>query len=117
MGACGWVIPRGGTEEYKREYLGQGVYVLISFSLFCAIIFQKKVMHFGVLSWQTRVKLLCSVLGLPFPTSENGLAEEANNLACRNMPDYLERRILQKLLLVGCDGSGTSTIFKQVLPK
>eukprot|EP00268_Persea_americana_P056627 TRINITY_DN6702_c1_g1_i3.p1 TRINITY_DN6702_c1_g1~~TRINITY_DN6702_c1_g1_i3.p1 ORF type:complete len:843 (-),score=116.60 TRINITY_DN6702_c1_g1_i3:316-2844(-) len=62
---------------------------------------------------KTRVKLLCSVLGLPFPASENGLAEEANNLACRNTPDYLERRILQKLLLVGCDGSGTSTIFKQ----
>lgn len=93
------------------------MYVLTSFSLFCAFNFQKKVMHFGVLSWQTGVKLVCSVLGLPYPTSENVLAEEANNLACRNMPDYHERRILQKLLLVGCDGSGTSTIFKQVLPK
>lgn len=56
------------------------------------------------------------MLSLPVPKSGNDLGEEVNNLACRNMPDYLEQRILQKLLLVGCDGSGTSTIFKQVLP-
>lgn len=58
-------------------------------------------------------KLFCSFLSLPFPKPQISSGEEVNNLVNRNVPDYLEQRTLQKLLLVGCDGSGTSTIFKQ----
>ncbi|KAL5987180.1 hypothetical protein ACLOJK_041177 [Asimina triloba] len=57
------------------------------------------------------IKLICSVLSLPTPSKSGSLlGDEVNNFA---RPDFLEQRILQKLLLVGCDGSGTSTLFKQ----
>lgn len=60
------------------------------------------------------MKLVCAVLSLPFPSKaviSNG--EEVNDLVVRALPDYLEKRTLQKLLLVGYKGSGTSTIYKQ----
>lgn len=59
-------------------------------------------------------KLLCSFLSLPVPSKDaNPSGEEVNNMLNRHMPDYLEQRTLQKLLLTGFHGSGTSTIFKQ----
>ncbi|KAJ6812024.1 extra-large guanine nucleotide-binding protein 1-like [Iris pallida] len=59
-------------------------------------------------------KLLCSFLSLPVPSKGvNPSGEEVNNMLNRHMPDYLEQRTLQKLLLTGFHGSGTSTIFKQ----
>ncbi|XP_058069206.1 extra-large guanine nucleotide-binding protein 1 [Magnolia sinica] len=61
--------------------------------------------------WEkTGIKLICSVLSLPTPSKPGNLSEEGNNLV---RPDFLEQRILQKLLLVGYHGSGTSTLFKQ----
>lgn len=60
------------------------------------------------------MKLVCAVLSLPFPSKAvNYNGEEVNNLVGRALPDYLEKRTLQKLLLVGYRGSGTSTIYKQ----
>lgn len=65
---------------------------------------------------QARTKLVCAVLSLPVPSkSSNPGAEPASSQMSRSVPDYIERRTLQKLLLVGYSGSGTSTIFKQVL--
>ncbi|KAE9613014.1 putative guanine nucleotide binding protein (G-protein), alpha subunit [Lupinus albus] len=59
-------------------------------------------------------KLVCAFLSLPVPSkSSYSCGEQHSNLANRTVPDYLEHGIVQKLLLVGCSGSGTSTIFKQ----
>lgn len=57
------------------------------------------------------VKLLSPVLSLPTPNkAANQCGEEAVHMVNRPMPDYLEQRTIQKLLLVG---SGASTILKQ----
>ncbi|XP_057829043.2 extra-large guanine nucleotide-binding protein 3 [Cryptomeria japonica] len=59
-------------------------------------------------------RLICSLLSLPTPRgSSNGSREDANNHSSRSVPDYLEQKKIQKLLLLGFQGSGTSTIFKQ----
>ncbi|KAG2630437.1 hypothetical protein PVAP13_3KG527300 [Panicum virgatum] len=57
------------------------------------------------------VKLLSPVLSLPTPNkATNQCGEEAVHMVNRAIPDYLEQRAIQKLLLVG---SGASTILKQ----
>ncbi|KAL5224451.1 hypothetical protein ABZP36_011090 [Zizania latifolia] len=57
------------------------------------------------------VRLLSPVLSLPTPNKANNqCGEEGVNVVNRVIPDYLEQRTIQKLLLVG---SGTSTILKQ----
>lgn len=59
------------------------------------------------------MKLLCPVLSLPTPTkAANSNGDEVIDMV---IPDYLEQRTVQKMLLVGFDGSGTSTIIKQVM--
>lgn len=68
----------------------------------------------GCIWGKAGTKLLCAVLSLPVPSkSSNPSGEQVNSFGSRNVPDYLEQRTLQKILLVGCSGSGTSTIFKQ----
>ncbi|XP_062204704.1 extra-large guanine nucleotide-binding protein 1-like [Phragmites australis] len=57
------------------------------------------------------VKLLSPVLSLPTPNkAANQYGEEAVHMVNRVIPDYLEQRTIQKLLLVG---SGASTVLKQ----
>ncbi|OVA18598.1 Guanine nucleotide binding protein (G-protein) [Macleaya cordata] len=59
------------------------------------------------------IKLVCAVLSLPVPyKAAIPSGEEINNSVGGVVPDY-RKGMLQKLLLVGYDGSGTSTIFKQ----
>eukprot|EP01018_Ginkgo_biloba_P002867 Gb_13237 [translate_table: standard] len=59
-------------------------------------------------------RLVCSLLSLPTPHgSVQVSAEDANNHSNRFGPKYLEQKRVQKLLLLGYQGSGTSTIFKQ----
>ena len=55
--------------------------------------------------------MVCAVLSLPVPPdSKNPSGEETNG----SNPDNLAQKSLHKLLLVGYDKSGTSTIYKQV---
>ncbi|KAL8476055.1 hypothetical protein ACS0TY_028648 [Phlomoides rotata] len=68
----------------------------------------------GFIWGKAGTKLLCAVLSLPVPCkSSNHCGEQVSSTISRTMPDYLEQRAIQKLLLIGYCGSGTSTIFKQ----
>ncbi|XP_010271181.1 PREDICTED: extra-large guanine nucleotide-binding protein 3-like isoform X2 [Nelumbo nucifera] len=59
-------------------------------------------------------RFLCSLFSLPVPPrNATGQGEDAANFSSRSVPEYLEQRKVQKLLLHGLEGSGTSTIFKQ----
>ncbi|CAL0322286.1 unnamed protein product [Lupinus luteus] len=59
-------------------------------------------------------RLICSLLSLPVPpNSPAGVKENASNYSTRSVPEYLEHGRVQKLLLFGLEGSGTSTLFKQ----
>ncbi|KAL0424581.1 UNVERIFIED_CONTAM: Extra-large guanine nucleotide-binding protein 1 [Sesamum radiatum] len=55
------------------------------------------------------MKLLCSMLSLPSPPKSSYTPGELS------VPDHFEQRAIQKILLIGCRGSGTSTIFKQAI--
>ncbi|PON54071.1 Guanine nucleotide binding protein (G-protein), alpha subunit [Parasponia andersonii] len=68
----------------------------------------------GYIWGKAGTKLVCAVLSLPVPSkSLNSSGEPLTSQVSRAFPDYLEQRTLQKILLVGYNGSGTSTIFKQ----
>ncbi|KAL6963924.1 hypothetical protein U1Q18_034931 [Sarracenia purpurea var. burkii] len=73
---------------------------------------QKNVM--GRIWDKTGIKLVCALLSLPIPPeSVDPAGKEVDNLLNGLVPSYLEQKILNKLLLVGHEKSGTSTIFKQ----
>lgn len=60
------------------------------------------------------MKLVCALLSLPVPSkSKLQVMEEMSYAVNKPIPDYLGERTLQKLLLVGYSGAGTSTLFKQ----
>ncbi|ONK64869.1 uncharacterized protein A4U43_C07F30830 [Asparagus officinalis] len=68
----------------------------------------------GKLWIKASTRLLCSILSLPVPgKGANRAGEEVNNMLSAAFPNFFEHKTLQKFFLVGSDGSGTSTIFKQ----
>ncbi|KAH7656603.1 Guanine nucleotide binding protein (G-protein) alpha subunit protein [Dioscorea alata] len=59
-------------------------------------------------------RLICSLFSLPTPLGHaTGPKEDTSIFSSRSVPEYLEQKRVQKLLLLGLQGSGTSTIFKQ----
>ncbi|XP_022736842.1 extra-large guanine nucleotide-binding protein 3-like isoform X1 [Durio zibethinus] len=59
-------------------------------------------------------RFCCSLFSLPVPPANpHGLQEDPTTFSGRSVPEYLEQGRVQKLLLFGLEGSGTSTIFKQ----
>lgn len=68
----------------------------------------------GYIWGKAGTKLVCAVLSLPVPSKSScASGDQVNNIVSHTAPDYLEQRALQKFLLIGYSGSGTSTIFKQ----
>ncbi|KAJ9170780.1 hypothetical protein P3X46_018860 [Hevea brasiliensis] len=68
----------------------------------------------GYIWGKAGMKLVCAFLSLPVPAkSSNSCGEQVDSMMSRSVPDYIEQRTLQKILLVGYSGSGKSTIFKQ----
>lgn len=64
---------------------------------------------------QASTRFICSLLSLPVPPGNpHGTKEDATTISGRSVPEYLEQGRVQKLLLYGLEGCGTSTIFKQV---
>lgn len=60
-------------------------------------------------------RFICSLFSLPVPPGNiHGPKEDAIAFSGGSIPEYLEHGRVQKLLLFGLEGSGTSTIFKQV---
>ncbi|GLJ30768.1 hypothetical protein SUGI_0610140 [Cryptomeria japonica] len=68
----------------------------------------------GTFAKQAVIRLYCSFLSLPAPRGNAVVGpEDMNNQSNRSIPEYLEQKKVQKLLLLGYEGSGTSTIYKQ----
>ncbi|KAK1410255.1 hypothetical protein QVD17_36790 [Tagetes erecta] len=69
----------------------------------------------GYIWGKAGTKLVCAVLSLPVPSKTiypTGEQLSSNTLG-QSVPDYFDQMSPRKLLLIGCCGSGTSTIFKQ----
>ncbi|XP_071735141.1 extra-large guanine nucleotide-binding protein 1-like [Rutidosis leptorrhynchoides] len=68
----------------------------------------------GYIWGKAGTKLVCAVLSLPVPSKTvYPTGEQSSNALGQSVPDYFDLIAPHKLLLIGCCGSGTSTIFKQ----
>ncbi|KAH6813373.1 hypothetical protein C2S51_022391 [Perilla frutescens var. frutescens] len=68
----------------------------------------------GLLWAKKRVKIVCAALSLPYP-SDTSIHDgvDVDKGAAEAIARSLEQKMMNKLLLVGSEQSGTSTIFKQ----
>ncbi|XP_031281162.1 extra-large guanine nucleotide-binding protein 3-like [Pistacia vera] len=59
-------------------------------------------------------RFISSLFSLPVPPGNTqGQIDDPSTFSGRSVPEYFEQGSIQKLLLFGLEGSGTSTIFKQ----
>jgi hypothetical protein len=56
------------------------------------------------------------MVSLPVPPPNSDEPKNDTPYSARAVPDYLDQKRVQKLLILGSPGAGTSTIFKQVRP-
>ncbi|KAH6774604.1 hypothetical protein C2S51_013008 [Perilla frutescens var. frutescens] len=98
-----WVLRAAGVEcpKYCSFWLASdGSYQYEGTILVIAKLWEKKLF-----------RTLCAALALPFPANPAGVEVDKDG---DKMNANLEESMMNKLLLVGCDQSGTSTIFTQV---
>ncbi|KAG2603780.1 hypothetical protein PVAP13_4NG011300 [Panicum virgatum] len=58
-------------------------------------------------------RLACALVSLPVPPVNSDEPKDDNHYSSRSVPNYLDHKRVQKLLILGSPGAGTSTIFKQ----
>uniref|UniRef100_A0A0E0HJT3 Extra-large guanine nucleotide-binding protein 3 n=1 Tax=Oryza nivara TaxID=4536 RepID=A0A0E0HJT3_ORYNI len=64
--------------------------------------------------WESPVtRFACALFSLPVPPANSDEPKDEAPYSARTVPDYLDQKRIQKLLILGSPGAGTSTIFKQ----
>ncbi|CAL5050437.1 unnamed protein product [Urochloa decumbens] len=64
--------------------------------------------------WESPLtRLACALVSLPVPPVNSDEPTDENHYSSRSVPNYLDHKKIQKLLILGSPGAGTSTIFKQ----
>lgn len=64
--------------------------------------------------WQSPfTRFVCAMVSLPVPPPNSDEPKDDSPYSARAVPDYLDQKRVQKLLILGSPGAGTSTIFKQ----
>lgn len=132
LGLPRWRLWGRRPKQHQRENMGVSMYLGQTF-LFC---FSKIIDHslksaclvassflavfFDSLwhnaFWQPLTRLACALVSLPVPPINIDEPKTENYYSSRSVPNYLDHKRIQKLLILGSPGSGTSTIFKQVWP-
>lgn len=103
---CRWFLSGRGNEICKQVYMGQGMSAMHWLSNLTAF---HMIVDYCICTLQSRIKLFCALLSLPTPPdSASPCGDEVSGVNC------CDKQILCKLLLLGEQKSGTSTIYKQV---
>ncbi|KAG0512412.1 hypothetical protein BDA96_10G010700 [Sorghum bicolor] len=64
--------------------------------------------------WESPLtRFACALVSLPVPPTHFDATKDDVPYSSRTVPDYLDHKRIQKLLILGSPGAGTSTIFKQ----
>ncbi|KAF7092837.1 hypothetical protein CFC21_095290 [Triticum aestivum] len=64
--------------------------------------------------WESPLtRFVCTLVSLPVPPANSVEPRDDAPYSARTVPEYLDQKRIQKLLILGSPGAGTSTIFKQ----